>query len=99
MSTTISFRIDESLQRDLDEVEEDWQTGRSEAVRRLLGRALQDWKLERAVEAVRERRLSLGAAAEYADTTVRALLERLDDVDWTGYTEDDLERDTAVLEE
>ena len=50
----VSVRVDEVLLKDLAKVEKKWQTDRSEAIRRLLVKSLREWKVENAIEEVRQ---------------------------------------------
>lgn len=96
---TISLRMEDSLVGELEEVEKSWQTDRSEVVRRLLARSLQEWKLEQALEQLRAGKISLGKAAQQCDLFLWEMLDivKAHDVDWIGYSEEDLEKDLAVL--
>ena len=99
MATTISVRLGKSILKDLAEVENRWQTDRSEAVRRLLVNSLQEEKTKNALDMVARHKTSIGKAAEECGVPVWELLELMKDrnIDWTGYSEDDLEKDLKLL--
>jgi predicted HTH domain antitoxin len=99
MGETISFRLGKKLQIDLGKVEKKWQIDRSEVIRRLLVDALKEWKIQNALEGLSQRRISLGKAAEECDVSIWELLERIKqkNLDWTGYREEDIERDLKIL--
>ena len=96
---TISLRVEDYVVGELKEVEKSWQTDRSEVVRRLLARSLREWKVEHALEQLRAGRISFGRAAQQCGVSLWEMLElaKAQQVDWTGYSKDDLEKDLAVL--
>ena len=63
MTSTISVRIEKPILQALIQVEKKWQTDRSEVVRRLLDKALKEWKLENALELLKEHKISVGKTA------------------------------------
>src|SRR3989344_5016839 len=100
MATTVSVRIDKSLLKDLSAIEKQWQADRSEAIRRLLSKAVNNWKVEDALEKIREHKISIGKAAEECGISKWEMLDlaRENNIDWTGYSKEDLERDIKALE-
>ena len=96
---TISLRVEDSLVVELEQVEKSWQADRSEVVRRLLTRSLRDWKVEHALEELRAGRISIGKAAQFCGVSLWEMLElvKTNQVDWTGYSQEDLEKDLALL--
>lgn len=96
---TISLRVEDSFVKELEQVEKNWQADRSEVVRRLLSRSLQEWKLEHALERLREGKISIGKAAEESGLSLWEMLEivKTRAIDWTGYSSEDLERDLLEL--
>ena len=99
MATTISVRLDRSLLKDLSVIEKNWQADRSEAIRRLLAKAVNSWKMQNALEKLREHKISIGKAAEASGLSLWEMLEivKANKIDWTGYSKDDLERDIKIL--
>ncbi len=100
MTTTASVRLDENVLRDLAKVEKTWQTDRSEAIRRLLVHSLKEWKITNALEKLRKHQISVGKAAEECNLSLWELFDLIKekDLDWTGYSKKDWEKDLAVLE-
>ena len=100
MTSTISVRIEKPILQALIQVEKKWHTDRSEVVRRLLDKALKEWKLENALELLKEHKVSVGKAAEECDLSLWEMLDILKqkNVDWTAYSQKDLEKDLALLE-
>lgn len=100
MAETISVRLDKSLLKDLKEIEKDWEADRSEAIRRLLAKAVNYWKLQNALDKLRQHKTSIGKAAEECGIMVWEMLDitKENNIDWTHYSKEDLERDLKVLE-
>lgn len=100
MTATISVRLEKSLLKDLSVIEKNWQADRSEAIRRLLAKAVNSWKIQNALEKIREHKISIGKAAEECEIFVWEMLDivRENGIDWTAYSKEDLERDIKVLE-
>jgi len=100
MATTISVRLDESLLKDLSLIEKNWQADRSEAIRRLLAKAVSSWKMQNALERLREHKISVGKAAEECGVSLWEMLDIVKEkgIDWTAYSKEDLESDIRVLE-
>lgn len=92
---TISTRVPEELEAELEAYLEDEKLDRSTAVRKLLSEGLEDWQRERALEAVANGELTVSKAAERAGMSVWdfARLAKKRDVTWVDgdHVEDDLE--------
>ena len=99
MATTISVRLDKALLRDLSEIEKNWQADRSEAIRRLLAKAVSSWKIQNMLERLREHKISIGKAAEECEVSLWEMIDiaKENNIDWTGYSKEDLEADLEVL--
>lgn len=81
--------------KDLSGIEKSWQADRSEAVRRLLVKAITSWKIQDALERLRQHKVSLGKAAQDCKLSVWEMLAlaKEQNLDWTGYSKEDLEKD------
>ncbi|MBI2208815.1 UPF0175 family protein [Candidatus Woesearchaeota archaeon] len=99
MATTISVRLDKALLNDLAKIEKNWQADRSEAIRRLLVKAVNSWKIQSALEKLREQKISIGRAAEECRLSIWEMLDitKENNIDWTGYSKEDLEKDLKIL--
>lgn len=99
MANTISVRLDKTLLKDLAEIERNWEADRSEAIRRLLSKAVGSWKLQNALEKLRHHKISIGRAAEECGLHLWEMFDiaRENNIDWTGYSKDDLEKDLKFL--
>ena len=100
MTDTISFRIDKDVLQDLSKVEKEWRADRSETIRRLLAEALKSWKIQGALDELEEHRISIGKAAKLCGLSLWELLDlvKQKNINWTGYSKEDLERDLKVLD-
>ena len=75
MATTISVRLDKALLKDLSKIEKDWQADRSEAIRRLLAKAVSSWKIQNMLERLREHKISIGKAAEECEVSLWEMID------------------------
>ena len=99
MTTTISVRLDKGVLKELSQVEKRWQTDRSEAIRRLLVSSLHEEKVRSTLEQLVNHKISVGKAAEECGVSLWEMLDLLKqkNIDWTGYSEEDLEMDLKLL--
>lgn len=99
MASTISFRIEKAVLQDLSKVESEWCADRSETIRRLLLKALKSWKIQKALEELKEHKISIGKAAKFCEVSLWEMLDlaKQNNIDWTGYSKEDLEKDLKVL--
>ena len=90
----VGARLPSDLVRELELIQNVEQSDRSTTVRRLLARAVRDWKLEHAVREYGERRVSLARAALDAGVSLWEMIDyaRSGRVP-AQYDLDDLERD------
>lgn len=97
---SISVRIDDSVIDDLSKVEKKWQADRSEVIRRLLVKSVQEWKIENSLEEIKLHRKSIGKAAEECGISKWEMLDLVKqrNIDWTNYTQEDLKKDLSKLE-
>ena len=98
--TTISVRIGKEIQQDLKKVEQKWKTDRSEVIRRLLSKAINEWKIENALDLLSKHSISLSKAAEECNMTIWEILNIIKErnIDWINYSQADLEKDLKELE-
>lgn len=94
----VTARVPEELFEEIEHVREAEQTDRSTAIKRLLERGVEDWRVEYAVDRYRDGEVSLGRAAELADLSswrfLDVLAERGVEV---NYAEADLAADLAAV--
>jgi len=75
MTEIISTRIPDEVARDLKEIEKEEKTDRATLVRKLLARAIEQWKMDRALRLYREGKVTLWRAARLAGITLREMME------------------------
>lgn len=99
METTISVRLSKLVLKDLSTIEKIWHADRSEVIRRLLAEALHKWKIEYTLKKISLHKTSLGKAAKECNISLWEMLKLVKEknLDWTGYTQEDLERDLELL--
>jgi predicted HTH domain antitoxin len=74
---TTSVRLPEEYIEEIDRISEEEGVDRGTLLRRLIGDALKEHKVKRALEAYREGKISLWRAASIAGISYRAALEEL----------------------
>lgn len=74
----ITLRIDEEHFKDLQEIEKQEKADRAAVTRRLLARAIQEWKTNRALELVKEGRITFRKAAAMIGCTYAELLRLIE---------------------
>jgi predicted HTH domain antitoxin len=80
---TVSARVPEDLEAALAEYVEAENVERSTAVRQLLAEGLTEWRVDRALSALEDGRVTLSRAAELAGVTVWEMRRRADEADVT----------------
>jgi predicted HTH domain antitoxin len=75
MPEIISTRIPDDIAKDLKEIEKEEKTDRATLVRKLLARAIEQWKVERALRLYREGKVTLWRAARLGGITLREMME------------------------
>jgi predicted HTH domain antitoxin len=75
MTEVITTRISDKLARDLRKIEEEEQTDRATTIRKLLARAIKEWKLEHALKLYGEGKVTLWRAARIAEVSLREIME------------------------
>ncbi|MEK6907195.1 MAG: UPF0175 family protein [Nanoarchaeota archaeon] len=100
MASTISVRLESNILKDLDKVENKWQTDRSEVIRRLLINAVKNWKIKDALERLKERKITISEAAKDAEVSLWEMIDlaKHENIDWIEYNKEDLKRDLKLLE-
>ena len=94
---TISTRVPEELEAELEAYLEAERLDRSTAVRKLLAEGLEEWRRERALDGLADGTLTIQAAAALADCSVWELAELAKDADVTWVSADHLAEDLEDL--
>ena len=94
---TISTRVPEDLEAELEAYLESERLDRSTAVRKLLSEGLEEWRMERALERFADGDVSLTRAAELAGLSVWEFADLVADADDAWVSADHLEADLDEL--
>jgi len=95
---TVAARLPESLVSDIKKIESIEQTDRSTVVRRLLHKAVMDWKRDHAARLYADGSVSLERAAMDAGISVREMMEYIKQRKILGqYDIEDLEEDMTSI--
>ncbi|MFW6110821.1 MAG: UPF0175 family protein [Thermoproteota archaeon] len=101
MTKIVSTRVPNHVAEDLKEIEEEEKTDRATVIRKLLAKAIADWKLEKALKLYREGKITLWKAAEIAGLSLWEMMEITERRETSfRYTPEDFRRDfeTALKE-
>ena len=97
---TVTARLPEEMIRKLELIAKEEHIDRSELIRRALDIGIQQFLLERALKAYRERKVSLWKAASMAGIPLRLMMKEADKASIPiAYDEEDLERDLAFVKD
>lgn len=94
---TISARVPDELEAELETYVEDEHLDRSTAVRKLLTEGLDEWRRERAVERLADGQITFSKAAELADMSVWDFAQFAREREVTWVSEDHLDDDLEAL--
>ena len=94
---TISTRVPEELEAELEAYLDDERLDKSTAVRKLLSEGLQSWRRERALERFADGELSLSRAAKLAEVSVWEFADLVEDADDAWVSADHLDDDLDAL--
>lgn len=94
---SISARVPDDLEAELETYLEDENLDRSTAVRKLLAEALQDWRRERALHELARGHVTLTRAAEMADMPLWEFVRLARERDIVWVSGDHLESDLEAL--
>jgi len=95
---TVTARLPKKTLQEIERLAEKEKVDRSELIRRLLDAALQERRIEEALQAYREGKVTLWKAAEMAGLSLRAMIELTKAKKIPiPYTLEDLERDLEYV--
>jgi predicted HTH domain antitoxin len=75
MTEIVSTRIPNDLAKDLKEIETEEKADRATVVRKLLAKAISEWKLEKALKLFRDGKITLWKAAKIAGLSLWEMVE------------------------
>ena len=94
----VGTRLPETLVRDLEAIEEAEQSDRSTTVRKLLYRAIQDWKLDHYARLYGDGKLTLARAARQAGVSLWEMMDYARTKKITAqYDLEDFQRDLKIV--
>lgn len=73
----LTARVDEEIIKDLDEIGGEKKADRAEVARRLLDKAIKEWKLDRALEMISRGSWTIRKAVDYAGLSYYQMLEEM----------------------
>jgi len=94
---TISTRVPDDLEAELEAYLESERLDRSTAVRKLLSEGLDEWRTERALERFADGEVSLAKAADLAGVSVWEFADLVEDANDAWVSADHLEADIDEL--
>lgn len=95
---TVTARLPRKTLKEIERLAEKEKVDRSELIRRLLDSALQERRIEEALKAYQDRKVTLWKAAEMAGLSLRAMMELTKEKKIPiPYTLEDLERDLEYV--
>lgn len=90
----ITARIEDKYFEDLKSIEREEQTERAEVTRKLLASAIKEWKTKKALELLKERKITIRKAAALAEASYVEMLDLASKADINiGYTLKELRKD------
>lgn len=75
MTETVSTRIPNDMAKDLKEIEKEEKADRATVIRKLLAKAITEWKLEKALKLFQEGKVTLWKAAKIAGLSLWEMME------------------------
>jgi len=94
---TISARVPDELEAELDEFIDEKNLDRSTAVRKLLSEGLDEWRREQALDQFASGSITFSKAAELAEMSVWDFAQIANDRDITWVADDHLDADLEAL--
>ncbi|MGC1121865.1 MAG: hypothetical protein WBA22_12295 [Candidatus Methanofastidiosia archaeon] len=92
----VTSRIPEKCFEDLKTIQKEEQANQAEVLRRLLTKAISDWKKDRALRLLEEHRITIRKAASMADLSYVEMLTPTEKAD-IGYDLKELKKDVQTL--
>jgi len=99
MERITSLRLSEELFSHLKKIADEEGLDYSVVVRRFLTESAKNWKTKKVLEQLISHKISIGQAAKMLGLDLWDMMDlaKENNIDWTGYDEEDLERDLKIL--
>jgi len=97
---TIAVRVDNSVEKEIARLMKREGYDKSSAVRKLLERGIEQWRLENALEELKEGMITLSRAAEMAGVSIYEMVRIVKEkkIDYISISAHDLEKELGLLE-
>lgn len=90
----ITTRVAEKYFKDLKKIEKEEQADRAEVIRKLLAKAIKEWKIKKALKLLKNHKVTIRKAAEIAETTYVEMIDLASKAGIDiGYSISELEKD------
>ena len=90
----ITTRIEDKYFHDIKEIEKEEQTEMAAVTRKLLASAIKEWKIKKALELLKKRRVTIRKAAEIAEVSYVEMYDLMAKADIDiGYSAENLKKD------
>ena len=95
----MNARVPVVIMSEVENIAKEEHTDKSSVVRKLLDRAIKNWKLEKASKMYADRKITLGRAAEIASVSVREMINYLEEkgIEIGNLSVQDLEDDVIEM--
>ena len=95
----MNMRVSVVMMSEVENIAKEEHIDKSSVVRKLLDRAIKDWKLDRAVNMYLERKVTLERAAEIAEVSIREMVNYLkeNELEIGSISAKDLEEDIIYM--
>lgn len=98
MGKTITSRLPDDMVEEIEWIAEIEKLDRSSVIRRLLDRAIPEWKLEYSLKLYQDKKISIGKAAELSSISIWEFMEKLSQYKIPiNYNLEDLENDLKLV--
>lgn len=99
MGKTYTSRLPDDMVKEIERIARIEKLDKSSVIRRLLDRAIPEWKLEYALKLYQNGEISIGKAAELSSLSIWEFMEKLSRYKIPfNYTLDDLKNDLKLVE-
>lgn len=97
---TIAARVDKKVERSISDIMKTDGLDKSSTLRKLLEKGINQWRLERSIDALKSGKASLSKAAEIAGISLYEMVDiaREKKIDYIHISKADLEEDILLLE-
>jgi len=100
MGKTYTSRLPDEMVKEIERIAQIEKLDKSSVIRRLLDRAIPEWKLEYALKLYQNGEISIGKAAELSSINIWEFMEKLSNLKIPlNYSLEDLENDLKVVKD